>query len=71
MSYKSFSLTDPPSLRANDAPERIYGWLDSQLSIARHYGGITYNGCEYLIDYSDPHEPLVRQDPKKGKGKRK
>jgi hypothetical protein len=69
MSYKSFSLTDPPSLRANDAPERIYGWLDSQLSIARHYGGITYNGCEYLIDYSDPQEPLVRQDIKKGKRK--
>ena len=69
MTYKSFSLTDPPSLRPNDAPERIYGWLDSQLSIARHYGGITYNGHKYLIDYSDPQEPLVRQDLKKGKSK--
>ena len=69
MSYTSFSLTDPPSLRPNDAPERIYGWLDSQLSIARHYGGITYNGHKYVIDYSDPHEPLVRQDPKKVKRK--
>ena len=71
MTYTGFSLTDPPSLRPNDAPERIYGWLDSQLSIARHYGGITYNGHKYVIDYSDPHEPLVRQDPKKGKGKKK
>jgi hypothetical protein len=69
MSYTSFSLTDPPSLRPNDAPERIYGWLDSQLSIARHYGGITYNGHKYVIDYNDPQEPLVRQDPKKGKRK--
>lgn len=69
MSYTGFSLTDPPSLRPNDAPERIYGWLDSQLSIARHYGGITYNGHKYVIDYNDPQEPLVRQDTKKGKRK--
>ncbi len=27
------------------APERIYGWLDTQLSIARHYGGCKYNGA--------------------------
>ena len=25
-------------------PERIYHWQDSQLSIARHYGGCRYNG---------------------------
>jgi hypothetical protein len=30
-----------------DAPERIYHWLDSQLSIARHYGGCWYNDHEY------------------------
>lgn len=27
-------------------PERIYNWSDSQLSIARHYGGISYNGSD-------------------------
>ena len=43
-------------------PERIYGWLDSQLSLARFYGGITFNGVSYVIDYDDPQQPLVRQD---------
>ena len=43
-------------------PERIYGWLDSQLSIARFYGSITFNGVSYVIDHDDPQEPLVRQD---------
>lgn len=45
-----------------DAPERIYGWLNSQLSIARYYGGCTYNGASYIIDEQDPDQPLVRQD---------
>jgi hypothetical protein len=44
------------------APEKIYGWRDSQLSIARHYGGIKYMGSSYLIDFADPLHPLVRQD---------
>lgn len=44
------------------APEKIYNWLDSQLSIARHYGGMNYNGHEYQIDYLDPDQPLVRVD---------
>lgn len=43
-------------------PERIYGWLDSHLSIARFYGGITYNGHSYVIDAHDPQHPLVRTD---------
>lgn len=43
-------------------PERIFGWMDSQLSIARHYGGMKYMGHSYLIDYADPDRPLVRQD---------
>lgn len=29
-------------------PERIYHWLDSRLSIARFYGGIIYQGNQYL-----------------------
>lgn len=45
-----------------EAPERIYGWLDSQLSIARHFGGCNYNGSRYVIDYKDARMPLVRWD---------
>lgn len=44
------------------SPERIYGWMDTQLSIARFYGGITYNGHSYVIDAHDPQHPLVRAD---------
>jgi len=45
-----------------NAPEKIYGWMDSQLSIARFYGGIDFNGYRYVIDMADPDHPLVRQD---------
>jgi len=45
-----------------NAPEKIYGWLNSQLSIARHYGGCKFNGADYMIDYADPDQPLVRVD---------
>ena len=45
-----------------EAPERIYGWLDSQMSIARHYGGLTYLGHTYNIAPSEPGAPLVRAD---------
>ena len=40
-------------------PRRIYGWLQSPLSIARHYGGCMVDGVEYRIDYADPQRPLV------------
>lgn len=43
-------------------PEKIYGWINSQLSIARYYGGCTYQGHSYLIDMQDPDKPLVRKD---------
>ena len=54
-------------------PERIYGWLDTQLSIARFYGGINFNGHKYVIDMEDPLQPLVRQETisKKKKIKKK
>jgi hypothetical protein len=45
-----------------NAPEKIYGWMDSQLSIARFYGGIYIYGHYYLIDMIDPEHPLIRQD---------
>jgi hypothetical protein len=58
------------------APEKIYGWMDSQLSVARHYGGCTYQGHAYKVDYNDIDQPLVRSDillqekaEKKQKGK--
>jgi hypothetical protein len=43
-------------------PERIHNWQNSQLSIARHYGGCSYNGSSYLIAYNEEGQPLVRDD---------
>ena len=48
--------------QTTQAPERIHHWLDSQLSIARHYGGINFNGHRYSIAFSEPGQPLVRKD---------
>ena len=39
-------------------PHRIYGWLNSQLSIARFYGGIELNGKSYAIRYDLEGQPL-------------
>ena len=44
------------------APERIYHWQDSQLSIARHYGGCKLHGAHYRIALNEPGTPLVRAD---------
>ena len=43
-------------------PERIHGWQDSQLSIARFYGGISYQGHSYVIAMHEKGVPLVRAD---------
>ena len=43
-------------------PERIHGWQDSQLSITRFYGGITYQGHTYTIAVAEKGAPLVRSD---------
>ena len=53
-----FSAAPQPA----EPPERIYGWLDTQLSLARHYGGLTYQGRSYFIDYHAEGHPLVRDD---------
>ena len=45
-----------------DHPERIYHWLDSQLSIARFAGSITINGVTYIVATHEEGQPLVRQD---------
>lgn len=36
-------------------PERIsYNtWANSQLSVAKYYGGIQYNGKHYVLDYEN------------------
>ena len=69
MNFAHFAQATPEDLAAVDRllkpqgpPERIYGWLDSQLSIARHYGGMTYQGHDYQIAYSEEGQPLVRVD---------
>ena len=43
-------------------PERIYGWQHNQMSIARHYGGLDYQGHQYMIAYHEEGQPLVRSD---------
>ena len=55
-----------------DEPKRIYGWMNSQLSIARHYGGISINGVRYVIRYDLAGQPLeeVRPEPRKNRAKR-
>ena len=40
--------------------DRIYGWRESQLSVARFYGQITIQGESYVIDFADPKQPLVK-----------
>ena len=45
-----------------ETPDRIHGWQNSQLSIARFYGGCRFNGAEYVIAYSEEGQPLVRSD---------
>lgn len=43
-------------------PERIFNWLNSQLSIARFSGGLRYQGHSYLIAVKEDGQPLVRRD---------
>lgn len=51
------------------APERIYGWRDSQMSIARHYGGLEYQGHVYTIAFAEDGQPLARDDVLKREAK--
>ena len=54
-----------------NAPERIYFWRDTQLSIARFYGGINIHGVAYTIDETDPGMPLIRAGVKTHEQRRK
>ena len=52
-------------------PERIYNWLDGQLSIARFAGSITINGATYVVATHEEGQPLVRQDVLAAEAKKK
>lgn len=54
-----------------DTPERIYGWLNGHLSIARHYGGCIVNGAKYVIAPNEEGQPLVRSDVLKRETKKR
>lgn len=41
-------------------PFAIYNVTQTQFSIARHYGGIDYNGSHYT--YFPAHDELIRDD---------
>lgn len=43
-----------------ETPYQIHGVSQTQLSIARHFGGCRFNGAEYTYDYSD--DSLTRND---------
>lgn len=49
-------------IKPEEPPERIYGWLQSQLSIARFYGGLRYMDRQYFISPNEEGQPLVRGD---------
>ena len=44
----------------SETPERIYGVSRSQFSIARHFGGITFNRKHYTYIAAD--DMLIRDD---------
>jgi hypothetical protein len=54
-----------------EPPERIYGWVNTQLSLASHSSGCTYNGHQYKIAYHEKGQPLVRSDVIKREEKEK
>lgn len=45
-------------------PKRIYNWQQSQLSLAKYYGGITLNGAMYVVRYDLEGQPLEEVKPK-------
>jgi len=52
------------------APDIIYSVSHTQLSIARHYGGITYNGVEYVYNPADDTLTKKPKTEKKSRAKR-
>ena len=58
------SKKTPDELSIPYEAKRIYNLQHSQLSIARHYGGIKLNGVEYVIRYDLEGQPLEEVRPK-------
>lgn len=54
------SLYDKPKTATPNGPERYFGISHTQLSIARHYGGMTVNGTDYV--YLPDTDELLRHD---------
>lgn len=52
-----------------EAPEKIYHVSQTQLSIARYYGGCSFNGHSYT--YNPVDDTLTRNDVLKGEIKTK
>ncbi len=43
-----------------NAPYALMNVSQGQFSIARHFGGMTFNGCRYT--YMDGHDECIRDD---------
>lgn len=52
-----------------DSPKKMYRISQTQLSIARHYGGCIFNGKNYIYDPTD--DSLTREDVWKAEKKAK
>ena len=52
-------------------PEKFYRVSQTQMSIARFYGGMIVNGHEYVYDPTDDSLTLVKPKPKKPRKKKK
>lgn len=52
-------------------PERIHGWINTQMSVARYSGGVSYMGHSYYVAPNEPGAPLVREDVIKREAKQK
>lgn len=52
-----------------DLPDKIYNVSIGQFSVARHYGGCTFNGAFYV--YNPKDDTLTKQQKKKRQKKAK
>jgi hypothetical protein len=58
--HELLALQERPKPLAYEPPWQFFSVSRTQLSIARHYGGITYNGHGYTYDPTD--DSLTRSD---------
>ena len=49
-------------IKPEEPPERIFGWINSQLSLARFYGSVMVHGRQYFVSGPTADDPLVRGD---------